>query len=398
MKDEELGKLLLDLESDRVERKGSANDGEKICQAICAFANDMPDHQKPGVIFIGAKDDGSCANLAVTDQLLRDLSGMRSNGNILPLPVMTVQKQVLRGCPMAVIVVEPSLFPPIRYKGQIWIRVGPRRAVASAEEERRLNEKRRFKDLPFDLHPLSSASVGDLDTDLFRRTYLPHAVAPEVLERNERSVEQQLASVRFLTSDQPPVPTVVGLLAVGKSPSDFVPSAYIQFLRIEGRELTDPIVDQKDLRGSLSAELLGRLDDVMKTNIRVATEISGHSKEVQSPDYPLTALQQLTRNAVMHRDYQTSYAPIRLTWFEDRIEIQNPGGPYGQVTRENFGSPGITDYRNPNVAEVMRNLGFVQRFGVGISIARKVLQENGNPAPQFDVQPNHILVTVRRRQ
>jgi ATP-dependent DNA helicase RecG len=99
----------------------------------------------------------------------------------------------------------------------------------------------------------------------------------------------------------------------------------------------------------------------------------------------------------MHRDYGTSNAPVRLTWFKDRIEIQNPGGPYGQVTVENFGNPGITDYRNPAIAEVMRNLGFVQRFGVGIQIARKSLADNGNPEPKFNVHENHVLVIVWRR-
>ena len=37
---------------------------------ICALANDMPDHRRSGVIFIGQNDDLSCANLAVTDDLL----------------------------------------------------------------------------------------------------------------------------------------------------------------------------------------------------------------------------------------------------------------------------------------------------------------------------------------
>ena len=79
------------------------------------------------------------------------------------------------------------------------------------------------------------------------------------------------------------------------------------------------------------------------------------------------------------------------------MESQNVGGPFGQVSVDNFGRPGITDYRNPNVAEVMRNLGFVQRFGVGIQIARKALQDNGNPAPEFHVEVNHIQVTLRKR-
>jgi ATP-dependent DNA helicase RecG len=396
MTDGELEQLLADLESDRVERKQSTADGSAIRQAICAFANDMPNHRAPGVIFVGVRDNGDCANLGVTDDLLRDLAGMRSDGNILPIPTITVQRKVLRNCEVATIVVEPSYAPPVRYNGRVWIRVGPRRATASIEEERRLNEKRRARDLPFDLRPLHSASLRDLDLDLFQRTYLRAAVASEVVDENRRTIEEQLASLRFLTTDDPPLPTVVGVLTIGKSPADHIPGAYVQFLRVDGSELSDPIVDQKEVHGPL-LDQLKNMDETLKANIRVAVDVQSKSTEVQTPDYPLAALQQLVRNAVMHRDYEISNAPIRVTWFQDRVEIQNPGGPYGQVTRDNFGQPGITDYRNPNVAEAMRNLGFVQRFGVGIEIARRTLSQNGNPPPTYDVRDTHVLVTVRRR-
>ncbi len=133
--DAELARLLTDLESDRVERKESISDKSRILQTICAFANDMPGHGQPGVIFIGAKDDGSCANLPVDDRLLLELGGMRSDGNILPLPAMTVQKRIVGGCELAVVEVEPSRFPPVKYNGRIWIRVGPRRATANEQEE-----------------------------------------------------------------------------------------------------------------------------------------------------------------------------------------------------------------------------------------------------------------------
>lgn len=395
MTDAELEQLLMDLETDRVERKQSAADGGAIRQAICAFANDMPNHRQPGVVFVGVRDNGECANLTVTDGLLRDLAGMRSDGNILPIPTMTVQRKVLRGCQIAVIVVEPSYAPPVRYNGRVWIRVGPRRATASVEEERRLNEKRRAGDLPFDLHPVPSASLRDLDLDAFQRTYLRASVAAEVIDENRRSVEEQLTSLRFLTTGDACVPTVVGLLTIGKSPADHIPGAYVQFLRIDGTSLSDAIADQKEIHGPLLDQLRG-LDETLKANIRVAVDVQSQATETQSPDYPIAALQQLVRNAVMHRDYETSNAPVRLTWFDDRIEIQNPGGPYGQVTRDNFGQPGITDYRNPNVAEAMRNLGFVQRFGVGIEIARSTLRENGNPPPEYSVQDTHVLVTVRK--
>jgi len=78
------------------------------------------------------------------------------------------------------------------------------------------------------------------------------------------------------------------------------------------------------------------------------------------------------------------------------VEIQSPGGPYGQVTRENFGQPGVTDYRNPNVAEVLKNLGYVERFGVGIAIAKDALAKNGNPTLKYVVEDQHVHVTVYR--
>jgi ATP-dependent DNA helicase RecG len=67
MTDEELGRLLANVESDRSERQQSLADPDKVRQAICTFANDLPNHGSPGVLFIGAKDDGSCAGLAITD-------------------------------------------------------------------------------------------------------------------------------------------------------------------------------------------------------------------------------------------------------------------------------------------------------------------------------------------
>ena len=101
MDDSELEALLNDLESDRVERKASIADRDRSCEAICAFANDLPNHRQPGVLFIGANDNGSCANLTIDDRLLLTLSELRSNGNILPFPTITVQKRILNGCEMA---------------------------------------------------------------------------------------------------------------------------------------------------------------------------------------------------------------------------------------------------------------------------------------------------------
>ena len=397
LSDVELGHLVRDLESSRVERKASASSPDDIRNAICAFANDLPGHRLAGILFIGVNDDGTCANLAITDRLLLTLADMHSDGNITPFPTMTVEKRSVGGCEFAVVTVEPSDAPPVRYRGRIWVRVGPRRAIATAEEERRLVEKRRAGDLPFDLHALRSATIEDLDLGLFTRIYLPSAVPADILDQNQRSIEEQLASTRFVSVETEPRPTVLGVLVVGGSPRDFLPGAYVQLLRIDGSELTDPIRDQKEIGGPLP-ELLRFLDQVLEAHIAVAASFDLGPTETRSPDYPLVALQQLTRNAVLHRTYEGTNAPVRITWFNDRIEIQNPGGPFGQVTRDNFGQPGITDYRNPHLAEAMKNLGYVQRFGVGIQLARRELVKNGNPPLEFQVEDSHVLAVLRSKR
>ncbi|MDQ1283037.1 MAG: ATP-dependent helicase RecG [Euryarchaeota archaeon] len=394
MDQQELHLMLIDLESDLIERKASLSDPDRVRQAICAYANDLPDHRKPGVIFIGANDDGSCAGLTVTDELLLRLSHMRDDGKIQPIPSITVGKNVINKCEMAVIVVKPSLAPPIRFNGVTWIRVGPRRAIATPEEEKILSERRRSRDLPFDLQPVPSARVEELDLDLFEREYLKLAIAPQVLEQNTRSTKDKLKALRFLTPDEQP--TVLGILVIGKEIQDYIPGAYVQFLRLEGMKLTDPIRDQKVIAGPLR-QLLMRIDDVIEANNSIYTYVTSERVEIRRPEYPLAALQQLVRNAILHRTYEGTNSPVRIYWFSDRIEIHSPGGPFGQVTKENFGQPGVTDYRNPHLAEAMRVLGYVQRFGIGIEIARKLLEENGNPPPTFDVERNFILVTVRRQ-
>jgi len=394
MDQQELHLMLIDLESDLIERKASLSDPDRVRQAICAYANDLPDHRKPGVIFIGANDDGSCAGLTVTDELLLRLSHMRDDGKIQPIPSITVGKNVINKCEMAVIVVKPSLAPPIRFNGVTWIRVGPRRAIATPEEEKILSERRRSRDLPFDLQPVPSARAEELDLDLFEREYLKLAIAPQVLEQNTRSTKDKLKALRFLTPDEQP--TVLGILVIGKEIQDYIPGAYVQFLRLEGIKLTDPIRDQKVIAGPLR-QLLMRIDDVLEANNSIYTYVTAERVEIRRPEYPLAALQQLVRNAILHRTYEGTNSPVRIYWFSDRIEIHSPGGPFGQVTKENFGQPGVTDYRNPHLAEAMRVLGYVQRFGIGIEIARKLLEENGNPPPTFDVERNFILVTVRKQ-
>lgn len=396
--DEELTSFLDDIESDLTERKESwrGDSPDTGRQAICAFANDLPDHRRAGVLFIGAKDDGTPSGLPITDELLRTLADVKTDGNILPPPSLLVEKRTLKGGKIAEVTVQPSDSPPVRYKGRIWVRTGPRKALATPQEERILNEKRRYRDIPFDVHPLPFCDLSALSRVLFEQEYLPNAVVPEILALNDRSYEEKLASCRMIASVDDPTPTILGILVLGMSPRDWIPGAYIQFLRVAGVELTDPIQDEAAIDGGLG-QILRRIDEKIDAHNRSEVDVTSADREIRKAPYPRVALQQLIRNAVMHRTYENTNAPVRVYWFDNRIEIINPGGPFGAVTKENFGRPGITDYRNPNLADAMKVMGFVQRFGIGIQLARSELVRNGNPDLEYDIEPMTVLAIVRKR-
>lgn len=399
LSDQELDALLNDTESDLAERKQSFKGDvpKKGRQAVCAFANDLPNHNEPGVLFIGVCDDGSPSREPITDELLRSLADMKTDGNILPLPVLSVEKRLLKNAEIAVVTVMPSDMPPVKYEGRIWVRTGSRRSIANEQEERILNERRRHKTLPFDIYPIPTANISDLSRIIFESEYLPAAFAVDVLETNGRSYEERLASCKMIVSPDDTTPTVLGLLALGKSPQDFLPGAYIQFLRIDGTELSDAVIDEEEIKGAL-VEVLRRAEEKLKAHNRTAVNIVSAPTHMTDSPYPAAALQQVLYNAVLHRTYESTHAPVRVYWFNDRIEIGSPGGPYGNVTVDNFGKPGITDYRNPNIADVLKTFGFVQAFGRGIAVARKEMERNGNPELAFDLNQSTVVCILRKKQ
>ncbi len=266
-------------ERDDLEFKRNVSDRNAIREAVCAMANDLPG-RGVGHLLIGVEDNGASSGLPINEALLSFLAGLRTEGRILPPPILAVGRAVFDGHECVHVEIPGTPSPPVRFDGRVFVRVGPSTRRATPDEERLLAERRRAADLPFDQRPLSGTGLRDLDLELFRSTYLPAAVSPEVVV-----------------------------------------------------------------------------------------------------------------NALMHRNYETSNAPVSIRWFADRVEITSPGGPFGAVTAENFDRR--NDYRNPGLAAAMKELGYVNRFGRGIGLVRSTLAANGNPSAEFAIEPTYWGVTVR---
>lgn len=391
--DSELRSLLADLESDRVERTESTNKTDKFSQAVCAFANDFPHHRQPGYLIIGVTDTGRPSGLKITDELLQNLAALRSDGNIQPIPALSVVRFSLPEGEIAVVEVQPAHLPPVRYKGRVWIRVGPRRAAATEQEELILTERRVSRALTFDAIPCLESTLHDLSEDRFRLTYLRHAVSEEIIAENGRPLKQQLASLRFFDLRQD-CPTHAGILVLADRPMHYLPGAYVQFVRYAGHDLASEVLDEKRAIGDLRT-VLQTLDLLVDANFHQRPVPVSTLREEMIYDYPRVALRELLLNAVMHRNYRSN-APIRFYCFPNHIMIDNPGGLYGEVTDESF--PRAVSYRNPIIAEATRVLGYTNRFGQGIARTTKALELNGNPPAEFFFDSAFFCVTLRRRK
>lgn len=373
--------LLADMESDLIERTISIKEN-KLGPAVCALSNDFPNHKQPGYILLGVKDDGTLAGMTWADEALQAIGNVKSNGNVLPQPSMVVSPvfKFPEG-EVVVIQVTPSPYPPVRYDGRCWVRIGPRKDKATVEEEKILVERRASYAKTYDLVPALGATLEDLAIEYFKSTYLPAAIDRDTLRENGRTIEQQLSSLRFYDNREQ-CPTNAGILMFGLNPEFYLPGAYIQYVKFNGEEMNSDVDFDKKFSGALITEL-NSIDDFAKNIIVKERPVKNNSfQEEIIRNYPFWALRELLMNAIMHRSYESN-SPIYIYEFTNRIEILNPGGLYGDVNAQNF--PNASDYRNVVIAEALKIMGYVNRFNYGVRRAVDELTRNGNGQPDFDL-------------
>ena len=378
---EEIQSLLCSTETSRIERTESTGNMDKFQEAICAFSNDMSNSRQNGYLIIGAKDNGALSGLKVDDALFQKIAGIRSDGNILPIPMMTCERYELIGGDLLIVEVQPAFSPPVRYRGRTFIRIGPRRDIATLDEERLLIEKRMSNMVSFDAAPCYKATLADIDTTFIREEYIPKAVNQEEVSNDPRDLREQMAALG-LYDLQHDCPTNASMVLFGKNPRLFIPGMCLQFVRFAGQDKGGDILDEKLFEGGL-AKMMPQLEVLINYGIVHTRPIAISSlRETNQSNYPKEALRELILNACMHRDYQANM-PTRFYQFDDRIEIMNPGGLFGKARPENF--PDVNDYRNPLIAQALKILGYVNMFNRGISRVKRLISDNGGEAPHFDV-------------
>ncbi len=195
-------------------------------------------------------------------------------------------------------------------------------------------------------------------------------------------------------------PTVCGIMNFGKYPQIFSPNLDIVAVRCStnqyGIEDANGIrfIDNKRLDGTFN-EMLRLAIAFVINNVKKATKINDNGIREDVLEYPIKAIREIILNALIHRDYSihTENDPIRLTIYDDRIEVSNPGGLYGRLTVDELGKV-HSDIRNPFIASILEILEVTENRYSGIPTIYAEMRKAGLMEPKFESIRGTFKVTL----
>ena len=202
---------------------------------------------------------------------------------------------------------------------------------------------------------------------------------------------RDLETLRLVTDHQGrKVPTVGGMLLFGTDRARHFPDAWIQAGRFDGTDKRR-IVDRAEIR-SLAVRSVEEAITFVNKHVLYGAEI-GPVRRTERWSLPPVAVREAVINAVVHADYAQRGAPLRVSIFDDRLEVENPGLlPFG-LTVDDL-PRGVSKLRNRVIGRVFHTLGLIEQWGSGIQRMTAACREAGLAAPVFEDLATRFRVTI----
>lgn len=265
-------------------------------------------------------------------------------------------------------------------QGGVYVRV---RSTNRRADRELIDELRRFaRGETFD-----EQAMPELDSEALDFRAASESFAP--VRKLRRS---DLETLRLLTNHQGhKVPTVGAVLLFGKDRADHFPDAWIQAGRFRGTDKAR-LFDHVEVRSYPVQAIEAVIGFVQKHTLHGA-EI-GTVRRSERWNLPPAAVREAVINAVAHADYAQRGAPIRVSIFDDRLEVENPGLlPFG-LTVEDL-RRGISKLRNRIIGRVFHELGLMEHWGSGIQRMTAACRSAGLAPPDLEEIATRFRVTLR---
>ena len=352
--------LLTQSESKTLEFKRDLSSPKPLLKTLIAFANSAG-----GRLVIGVSDDKQI--VGVDDPLSEEerLCNLIAD-SIAPRLVPNVEMTTVAGKTLLMVEVFLSGSRPhfLKTEGMqhgVYVRLGSSNRQADAQFIAEL--QRGVAGISFDALPMPHLSKNDLNLAAIHDDFGEKVLSDTVLQ-----------SLKLLTREQGKlVPTHGAILLYGKDRRFHFDDAWIQCGRFIGNDKAD-IFDHIDIE----APLPKAVDDIMlflkKHAMRGADFSELRRKDLWS--IPIDILREVVVNALVHADYSQRGTPIRIAFFDNRIEVESPGLLLPGLTVEEI-KLGISKIRNPIIARAFKELDFIEQWGSGIpGIFRKITEQH----------------------
>ena len=354
---------------------------ESLAKEIVAFSN-----SSGGSIFIGIEDDGAVSGIddKATEERIINICRNLIEPSVLP---EIFSHRHLNGKKVLEVVIPKGLFKPYKIKGQnrFYVRVGTVSIEPSMPELIRLLQSGGL--YHFEITSLPSTSLSDLDWLRFRE----YCQTCRKLEFEEQDARKLLQNWQLMNSQGQM--TVAGALFFALNTERLLPQSGIQLFRFMGLDSTGAIADQKEVSMSVPDSIDAAVKFVQFNSAVRSIFIDGNTRRIDVPDYDFFIVRELITNAFCHRDWSIFGQKIRLSLFDDRLELFSPGALPNTLTLENA-LAGVSFYRNPNIAQLCRDYGLVEKAGRGLQKIMALCKQMNLPQPHFQCDSTFIKTTV----
>jgi ATP-dependent DNA helicase RecG len=370
-------------ESSHVEFKSSAFHNESLAKEIVAFAN-----MRGGQILVGVEDDGTPSGLDEPSKMIERIIHICRNNIIPPLiPDLAAVRHGYRH--ILIVTVEQGKAKPYKVKSsnRYYIRAGTS-AIEPTQEElvRLLQDGAQFH---FEASVLAGNGIDDLDLLKVRQYCRDY----RKIDCEDDELAQLCYNLQILDEQQRM--TVVGNLFFGRQPVRWLPQAGLELNAFDGVDVVSSLTDTATVLETLP-ECIQAGEAFVRRNSRIRPVFNeDETRRRDIPDYEPFVVRELLANAFAHRDWSIFGQRIRLNLFVDRLELFSPGRLPNTLNLTRA-LAGVSYYRNPLIAQMLKDYGLVDKLGRGLQKIMRHYTHARLPLPTFDQSGEFFNVTVER--
>jgi len=334
----------------------------KIDRDIVAFAN-----SKGGLLLLGVDDRGKVLGEKLTNKMKAEINAIARNCD----PSIPIKKIRQVGNIVVVEIAEGDEKP---YGSS----TGYYRRLDAVTQKMTQREVRSFfretDDISFEDITCRDLSLKDISLKKIKSFLKEANMSYKISKANLPSFLTSLSIYRKGKINN------AGSLMFASQVVSFIPHAESIFASFKGTDKTN-IYDRNDVKDDLLIQF-NEAVAFLKKHLNVRSEIRGFDR-FDIYEIPLDALREAVVNAIVHRDYAVKGTSIYVRVFDDRVEIENPGGLADGIAKRDFGKSSVR--RNPIIADLFHRMGKVERMGSGIERMRDLMYEAGLKEPVFEM-------------